>query len=131
MTQTNGYWCDECRTKYVEHSCKGDTLPCEHEFNKAIFVYAKSYGRGYESVSIRGLGRFTLTTKDEDLIGQRWQFKWWIEDNRTGKEEPVAEWIKRQEDKYVRAFCGRWMTTKSPPDWRVAQILPIDVFVPE
>lgn len=130
MTQTNGYWCDECRAKYVEHTCKNDTLPCGHDFGAAIFVYAKSYGRGGETVKIAKLGIFDLFTKDEDLVGQRWQFKWWIRNERTDQEEPLAEWIKRQDDRFVRAFCARWHSAKEPPDWRMAQILPIDVFVP-
>lgn len=131
MTQTNGYWCDECRAKYVEHTCKNDTLPCGHAFDAAIFVYAKRFGSGGEDVTMEGLGRFNLFTKDENLVGQRWNFKQWIRNERTDKEEPVAEWIKRQEARFVRAFCARWFSSKEPPDWRMAQILEIDVFDPD
>ena len=49
--QTVGYWCDKCRRKYVQHRCDGG-LPCGHSFAEAVKVYAKSYGKGGETVQM-------------------------------------------------------------------------------
>src|SRR4029077_858801 len=49
---TTGFWCDECRRKYVRHLCHGRGLPCRHSYAAAPPVWCQAFGRGGENVCI-------------------------------------------------------------------------------
>lgn len=54
MTETVGFFCPECASKYVQFVCKTG-LPCGHDPDKAIHVYAKRFGQsGSEIVKMTG-----------------------------------------------------------------------------
>jgi hypothetical protein len=118
--QTIGYWCDECRVKYVQHACKDRRLPCGHDFDGALRVYAKAYGRGGESVSI-GEHRVWLSEAEDPaslgyLPGGRyyWETIATLDD---GQHMELGRWLKSLGAKHTRAFEDRWQSCKRLPDW--------------
>jgi hypothetical protein len=151
--QTIGYWCDECRVKYVRHACKTN-LPCGHTTGEAVFVYAKAFGRGGETVS--------LEWSDEWGEHQREVWVYRKEKDKTwyagGAEEfwgfmahvarhvdagprlnidisdlhpfAVAEWLSELPEKVIRAYLERWQSRNESPNWRwIAQLTKADLDV--
>jgi hypothetical protein len=64
---TNGFWCDECRQKYVRHMCRvkpgndasvedshilRQQLPCGHDWSHAVAVECQAFARSGEHVWI-------------------------------------------------------------------------------
>lgn len=117
--QTAGFYCPDCQMKYVRHRCKNDTLPCEHDFKNAVFVYAKHFGKsGSETVEIVGAElntRVWISKRKNSPFG--WELSYKIE---TVKDELwLIDWIKQlPSTKYVQAFLKRWDSFTDPPDWR-------------
>jgi hypothetical protein len=113
--QTIGCWCDECRTKYVKHVCKKG-LPCGHDAAQAVLVYAKSWGRGYEAVSLRcGDFAVALYIADKPVPGvsyssggrELWGSWLKVTDGLgAGQEMTVGEWLTQQEEKIGSAHLG-------------------------
>ena len=119
MTQTVGYWCDECRVKYVQHMCH-DGLPCGHDKQAAIYIYAKNYSKGGEYIEIQHahmtwtawlrlkpreqgvtyIGRPIIQVETED----GWINYW--------------DWLCEFHANVIRAVEGRWTSDKFPPHWR-------------
>lgn len=125
MTQTIGYWCDECRCKYVQHKCR-DGLPCGHDKDTAILVYAKAFGRGGERVKMEiGTDVVSMWIGREGGHGRNylWETLITLDDTR-GKSMMLGEWLRQQEACVIRAFEERWNSRKTPPRWR--QIETID-----
>jgi len=125
MTQTVGYWCDECRTKYVQHKCK-DGLPCSHDKAQAVYVYAKGYGKGGEFVQMEWstgtLSSFLNHRPKPKTLYYGWSrslWATWIE----AEGEQVGEWLHKQEGLVARAFLSRWDSQKEPPIWRRVQLI--------
>ena len=117
---TVGYYCDECRCKYVRHVCKNRTLPCRHPFEQALYVFAKAYGRGGEAVQIGNL-KLWLTDGPARmdlcvLPGRRYYWETMVEIEGAGKMV-LADFLKEQGPKILRAFENRWDSCKHPPDW--------------
>jgi hypothetical protein len=133
--QTVGYWCDECRTKYVQHKCK-DGLPCGHDRKDAIKVYVKAYGKSHQRVTLswhkpserkagiaeRETTRLVITYKPRPgtMYAVRhsrdlWAYEITLED---GTKVRVGDWLKGQPEKIRRAFLERWSSSKEPPIWR-------------
>lgn len=131
--ETIGYYCDECRTKYVRHACR-EGLPCGHEKKLAIRVYCKAFGRGGENVSLVGAGievaLFLTDAKESGVMysaagRELWGTKLEVTDgDGAGAEMKVGEWLHRQDEKTVRAFFNRWESDKEPPLWRVVKLIP-------
>lgn len=129
MTQTIGYWCDECRTKYVQHVCK-DGLPCGHDLAQAVHVSAKSYGRGGAEIWLKWdnqkLYAFLEKREQEDrvvYIGWRAKELRGTIATHTEGQEVLIDWLHKQPAKIIRAFLGRWESCKSPPEWRMIETL--------
>jgi hypothetical protein len=147
--QTVGYWCDECRQKYVRHACKGG-LPCGHSKDDAIFVYAKYYATGGEFVSLSWSDdegdherEMWISRKEHDqtwyLSGSRelWGHIAQVEKHidagdkininmRDLKPCAVGAWLHVHSEKIVRAYMMRWESHKEPPVWRQISTIPED-----
>lgn len=118
--QTIGYYCDECRVKYVQHVCKGSTLPCGHILGNAIRVYAKRYGRGGERVQIgNNRGFIRKAEQCEKLAYAPGGFYFWENEIQLdgGPTMLVARWLRGLPQAFVRAFEYRWESHKTAPDW--------------
>ena len=121
LMETIGFWCDECRVKYVRHACK-EQLPCGHPKVNAIRVYAKAFGRGGENVSVGSWSIFIgeeVNRKDICYLpGGSWLWQTKIEYGDTGTEMWLGEWLKSVPHAEVRAFFHRWDSAKTSPDWQ-------------
>lgn len=128
---TTGFYCDECRVKYVHHRCKLGRLPCGHSFKAAFDVFSQAFGRRGEHVSI--IYRNPDVTIQDVWIsaGERrrydfiepgaWTF-WGMRVRpfnpvRADWEMWVGEWLSTKSDAFVRAFLYRWESQKFPPEW--------------
>jgi hypothetical protein len=149
--QTIGFWCDECRRKYVRHACR-DSLPCGHSKAAAVLVYAKAYGRGGETVELNwtdGGGEhyreLWISLKQGDrtwksggsmeLWGYRVDVMHHLDkgeklniDVRGLKPCVMAHWLKEHPEHVIRAFMARWESFNEPPPWRMLAIIPEESF---
>lgn len=116
MTQTVGYYCPLCKTKYVKHSCQNG-LPCNHPKLNSVFVRAKRYGRGGEDVRLiwrKGDVMLSIDHQEGDLeyINDYAKF---FKNTDTDVESGVVsidEWMSRQEGKIKEAYMSRWQSVK-------------------
>ena len=118
---TTGYWCDECRRKYVKHMCHGRRLPCTHSFHAAIPVWCQAFARGGEHVCI-GKEDVWLhrRPKEKNTIYCGDAQFWWntdVEDVKAGRSVLVGEWLAVRSGAFIRAFLGRWESSRGTPDW--------------
>lgn len=126
MTQTFGYYCDECRRKYVNHKCK-DGLPCAHDINEAIFIHAKHYSH-CETVFMQVGDTVILDAsifrkpKHEQVTGHNLLWNHTLEAGGPGVD--LGEWIKKQDGKTLRAFEARWDSNDRIPQWRLFEQWP-------
>ncbi len=127
MTETIGYWCDECREKYVRHKCH-EGLPCGHDKKGAVRVYAKSFGRGGERVELAwASGRAGLyiieraKKKNTVYLGNARFYHGHRVETDDGQINTVWKWLRQQEGKIIRAFLSRWESRKEPPEWRIVE----------
>jgi hypothetical protein len=105
--------------------CK-DGLPCGHPRKDALLIYAKSYARNGENVSISGIDGNILDVwidydpKPETMyVGagkELWGYTATNNDDRRRKKR-VGALLKEQNEKVVRAFLNRWDSFKEPPLW--------------
>lgn len=134
MTSTVGYWCDECRRKYVQHVCR-DGLPCGHPKEEAVYVYAKHYGKGQDETVLLECREFkagfTVRPKPRDPNtlysgGEaRALHGYWVFID--GEKMSVAEWLHLQPPRIIRAYLERWQSWKQPPTWRLMEtFIPFD-----
>lgn len=132
MTQSIGYWCDECRVKYVQHVCKDDRLPCGHPFGEAVRVYVKGYGRGGSEFTlesnenkVHGWLNDRVQTGEERVLYLNWrarELRGTVVTHSNG-QDVLIDWLHRQPAKLIRAFENRWDSWKQPPEWRVIETL--------
>jgi CspA family cold shock protein len=140
--QTVGYWCDECRVKYVRHACR-EGLPCGHDMAQAVFVYAKAYGRGGETVRMeRGDFAVLLSVRSErerrdNCLGGDSRELWGTQVEVLEAHDPsclpgellyAGDWLwrHRADESILRAFFNRWESTTRLPLWRVVATIPED-----
>lgn len=119
---TTGYWCDECRMKYVRHKCHGRRLPCLHDFRAAIPVWCQDFARGGEHVCIveEDVWIYKLPRRRGTFYSGNAFFYWNMEvvrETTTGDSILVGEWLAVRSDKFVRAFLNRWQSCNETPDW--------------
>jgi hypothetical protein len=127
MTETIGYYCDECRMKYVRHKCK-DGLPCGHDKSEAVFVYCHYFAKSGEHVEMQwkdGKIDVWVTKKPKDrkviyISRSAAELRGHLADDGE-VEEDVADWLARQPARIIRAFLERWTSRKEPPTWRVIE----------
>lgn len=106
-----------------------DGLPCGHDKDAAVYVYAKSYAKNGETVKMNWQGGeinawlvkaeksgVTYIGEARSLWGHRIQLG--------GQSYFVGEWLHEQEPKIIRAFLERWQSWKTEPLWRVIETLP-------
>jgi len=124
--QTIGYWCDECRRKYVKHACRGG-LPCGHEKSRAIFIYCKAYRTAGESLTLIFLGQkiqlwleYRKPPPHFYVSGElaRTLHCWSVRHDHSETQIKLGAWLKDQPAILIRAFLNRWDSFKEPPDWR-------------
>lgn len=103
MTETVGFYCPKCDAKYVRHKCR-DGLPCDHDKDEAIYVYAKKYKDGEnvrlenkDGVIFRGDGEYFPT--DLNFM-RRWE------------EGFIPDISKEEFAKFKDAYEKRWMSLK-------------------
>lgn len=119
MTQTVGYWCDECRLKYVQHMCH-DGLPCGHDKAAAVYIYAKNYAKGGQYVEFRyGEQEWAVWMRVKPrepgvtYIGRPgWQVQ--TDEGWIG----YWDWLCQFPPIIIRAIEERWSSWKFPPTWR-------------
>jgi hypothetical protein len=129
---TVGYWCDECRVKYVQHLCK-DGLPCRHDKDEAVYVWAKHFAKSGEAVRLRVYGetvQLWIHKKPKDkkrVLYSDWQTRYLHthlvnvaeqESLLAEQESLLMDWLISQDEKIIRAFLNRWGGCKRPPYWR-------------
>ena len=138
MTITVGFWCDECRLKYVRHVCK-EGLPCGHDLGQAVFVHCQRFKQGNESVYLRHgyekedgehifNGWLVRKRKEETdkIVGPHVMRLWFFQmvsyvDEST---QDVGDFLRDSEGKVIRALLERWSSCNHVPDWRLYEIWP-------
>jgi hypothetical protein len=127
---TRGYWCDECRRKYVAHMCKDRTMPCRHSYELSFFVECQAFRRSGERVTIEwgalkapSYDKVWLTTGDrprQNFLTEE-AFDYWgvrvMPFGGSGFDLWVGEWLASKPDAFVRAFLNRWESSKWTPGW--------------
>lgn len=126
---TVGYWCDECRQKYVRNVCKGK-LPCGHDFGRSVYVWCQAFGRGGEHVELAWGDPLPSSTADVWLSSARRENVMYGSSDAHllwgtrvapfrggGFDLLVGEWLATLPDIAVRAFFSRWDSQKWMPAW--------------
>ncbi|MEW6212536.1 MAG: hypothetical protein AB1631_29695 [Acidobacteriota bacterium] len=125
---TVGYWCDECRRKYVRYTCK-EGLPCGHDKADAIYVECQAFAKSGEAVYMSteddswrvSLWIYPLKDEGRRCYSQLWDYA--VRINRSERAVFVGEWLPLQEPKVIRAFDSRWDSHKEPPGWvRITEV---------
>lgn len=120
---TTGFYCDECRVKYVAHMCKGK-LPCRHSFKAALQVWCQAFGRGGEHVCIGdddvwlyALPKDRNTWYASAEARELWGVEVVVDTTKESDGLLVGQWLACRPDAFVRAFFKRWDSQKWTPTW--------------
>lgn len=118
---TTGYWCDECRVKYVRYIGRGG-LPCGHR--APLYVACQAFARSGEHVIIGRENVWLFQERKPDTCYGRGAIQFWgtrVTPFRPEGNDPpewyVGEWLASKPDRFVRAFLERWQSCKEIPDW--------------
>lgn len=109
MTQTVGFYCPVCKIKYVQHRCK-EGLPYGHPKKDALWVYAKHYSRGEETVKIidsSGLRYNTFRGYPPNIDLISFQEGW------------VPKVSPEKLQLFKEAFEARWLSASYPPGEKI------------
>ena len=119
---TCGYWCDECRAKYVRYLCEKG-MPCHHDKSQAIYVAAQAFGRHSEHIYIGETELVLAKRQDRDAVyTSAGAYLFWGSEvtlqNPIQYPEPIAVgmWLASKPDAFIRAFCARWESSTHVPD---------------
>lgn len=146
--QTIGYWCDECRLKYVRHACK-EGLPCGHDKGAAVAVYAKAYATRGEQVILRWTDpegdhyrelwvyRRARAYRPHSGAPELWEYLIEVAHHVDAERRlninltqlppcAVGAWLWSHPEIVIRAFFARWDSNTTPPAWRVVATIPAE-----